>query len=634
MECAITPGKQLNLDREVFLRGIRKVLFSAGKAADKAQYRNVRIKAADRTVRFVARNNQQFAVLDITGNDDLFASDPDNVVFLIPREHIPFLLDAVSSSQDRQVTITSSSDGWQLMVGTSDMTAIICDIHPDLLILGESLFLSATPIWRLTSRISDWRHIVKAVKAVGSEDKGKADSPGDTAKVSVNFTTRCIHVEARNKKGSCQRMVPILDSQTSVSETVFMADKSFFYDIVVLAEDEGFVQLECVETHGKTIILVRFYSDRLVGVGCDLVRYDDELQLDESFCIFRSVRAKIPAERQAPSEEAAETGSDDGQEAAPRGPQSSGSPDPCSSDSPASAGTDGADPVTGNGSAGTVVSETPDGPVQTPLRYYGGKKAMVKDLLPLVPPHDCYVELCGGAGSFLFAKEPAKIEVFNDIDLDIIRFFKIARDPVNGPRLVRALNLTPYHVYEHELGQNRTDDMDDVEWARRLFCDDRMSYNGHLGGSFSRCNTANVAPKYFKTVNRLDRIRHRLSNVVFENGDFATVIAKYDTQDTFFFFDPPYLPSTRRTPNAYRYEMSEGDHIRLLNVVKGVKGKVMLCGYRSPLYGEHLRGWHVREFQVRCAADTRTGSRGYRTEVVWMNYEPPAVAETTAITAA
>ena len=51
---------------------------------------------------------------------------------------------------------------------------------------------------------------------------------------------------------------------------------------------------------------------------------------------------------------------------------------------------------------------------KTPITYYGGKQSMLRDILPLIPEHQIYVEPFFGGGAVFWAKEPTKCEVIND----------------------------------------------------------------------------------------------------------------------------------------------------------------------------------------------------------------------------
>ena len=60
--------------------------------------------------------------------------------------------------------------------------------------------------------------------------------------------------------------------------------------------------------------------------------------------------------------------------------------------------------------------------------YIGGKYNLLKALLPLVPEHHIYVEVFGGAANLLLNKPPSPVEVYNDIDGDVVNLFLVIWD--------------------------------------------------------------------------------------------------------------------------------------------------------------------------------------------------------------
>jgi site-specific DNA-adenine methylase len=93
--------------------------------------------------------------------------------------------------------------------------------------------------------------------------------------------------------------------------------------------------------------------------------------------------------------------------------------------------------------------------------------------------------------------------------------------------------------------------------------------------------------------------------------------------DEFVYCDPPYWPSSRRSRRRiYRHSYTECEHLRLLEILKGLPCPVMLSGYDNPAYADALRGWRKHTFDG-------VSHTGKRKETVWMNYEPALLHETT-----
>lgn len=111
----------------------------------------------------------------------------------------------------------------------------------------------------------------------------------------------------------------------------------------------------------------------------------------------------------------------------------------------------------------------------------------------------------------------------------------------------------------------------------------------------------------------------RLQGVEVVEGDALEWVRLPDGPKTLHYCDPPYLWATRTGFRPYRYEMSDEDHRRLLEVIDAMAGKVVLSGYPSPVYDQSLEGWSRETTVARCHSYSR-GHRPTRIEVLWMSY--------------
>ncbi|MGQ9697165.1 MAG: DNA adenine methylase [Armatimonadota bacterium] len=255
--------------------------------------------------------------------------------------------------------------------------------------------------------------------------------------------------------------------------------------------------------------------------------------------------------------------------------------------------------------------------MRSPIRWFGGKGSMTAKLLKLVPPHRVYVEPFGGGGSLLFAKKPAPVEVYNDIDSSLVNFFRVLRDPEKFERFHRLVSLTPYSREEYYFCRETWENCeDDVERAYRWFVVARMSFSGCFGRSWSFSLTqssrgmARACSSWLSTIDLLPQIHARLMQVQIEHRDFREIFAIYDTTETLFYVDPPYVPDTRRS-GKYKHELTLDDHKELVEILLNLKGMAILSGYRHPVY-EPLEqaGWQRHDFETACYAAART--RGTR----------------------
>jgi DNA adenine methylase len=269
-----------------------------------------------------------------------------------------------------------------------------------------------------------------------------------------------------------------------------------------------------------------------------------------------------------------------------------------------------------------------EAPTRALLRYFGGKWAIAPWVMSHLPPHRIYVEPFDGAASILLRKRRSKIEVYNDLDEEIVGIFRVVQDPAMCRELFRRLRRTPYARREFELAFQSS--ADPVLRAQRaitrayqafhhgaLFNPKKTTFSDarHRTGGHSKAHEWMTYPRGLVAISR------RLQGVIIECRSALDVIRAQDCPDTLFFVDPPYMPSTR-SHGSYRCELDEAGHIALLEQLKAVKGMVVLAGYPSDLYDHTLKGWKRVERGHYAA-----GSPKIRTEVLWISPRAAKAAE-------
>jgi DNA adenine methylase len=273
-----------------------------------------------------------------------------------------------------------------------------------------------------------------------------------------------------------------------------------------------------------------------------------------------------------------------------------------------------------NGDGGTTV--------RPPIKWHGGKHYLAKRIIEHFPLHHTYVEPFGGAASVLLNKQPSPVEVYNDLDGRLTRFFRLLRHP--NQELIKRLTLTPYSEQEFESASQwgaRAARQDGIEKARRDFVLWRQSIGGR-GDSFSytlhrvRRGMADVVSGYLSAIDEvLPAVAERFRRVQILNRLAIDVIQMWDDSNTLFYCDPPYLHKTRSagSEDVYEYEMSEDDHRDLAAVLQTCVGKVILSGYPSELYAELYGDWRSVVFDMpNHAAGGRSKAR--MAETLWMNW--------------
>ncbi len=250
--------------------------------------------------------------------------------------------------------------------------------------------------------------------------------------------------------------------------------------------------------------------------------------------------------------------------------------------------------------------------------YIGGKNRLVDTLLPLIPRHTTYVEVFGGAANLLLNKPQSPVEVYNDIDGDLVNLFRVARE--QPEKLIQRLKLQLYNRAEKiEWSTAPLPKDDQVEAAARFYFVLRASFSGvfRSGKSWRKCKTDNIPAQFARSVEGIKAIAERLRNVYIECTDFRDCIKTWDSPETLLFNDPPYFGL-----NYYRYRMQEKDHIDLLEILKKTKGKWLLTYNDRPIIRELYREFPMfRVEMLRSSANIQTGKkRTYFGNLIIANY--------------
>lgn len=258
------------------------------------------------------------------------------------------------------------------------------------------------------------------------------------------------------------------------------------------------------------------------------------------------------------------------------------------------------------------------GPIKPPFAYYGGKTTLAPKIADLLPKHDHYVEPFAGSLAVLLAKEPTGWETVNDLDGDLVNFWKVLRD--QPEELERVAMLTPHSREEYAVSKDLAGD--DLERARRVWVrltQGRSNSMKPTGWRFRPSYAGRKSPSQVSPLNsyaeRISEASERLRRVTIENRDALELVRDYGTEPTVCIYaDPPYLGSTRAA--NYRMEMLEDDlHVQLASELRDCKASVVLSGYASPLYEELYPGWHRMELK----APTALSGRAAENEVLWSN---------------
>ena len=235
---------------------------------------------------------------------------------------------------------------------------------------------------------------------------------------------------------------------------------------------------------------------------------------------------------------------------------------------------------------------------------------MLKHILPRVPQHTLYTEAFAGGAALFFAKQPSEIEVINDLNMELINFYRVATTRFEELKAKIDLLLHSRAAHKHAgYVYANPQFFGEVERAWAVYTTSKMSFASHFGGSFGFDKKVSRHPKklfYAKEAFNLS-LKERLECVTIEMDDALKVIVRYDTEGAFHFIDPPYVGSNM---GHYSGMFNDQNLKELLELCERLKGKFMLTMYPNDVIEAFStrNGWTIHRVERRitaCKADSR-----------------------------
>lgn len=235
-----------------------------------------------------------------------------------------------------------------------------------------------------------------------------------------------------------------------------------------------------------------------------------------------------------------------------------------------------------------------------------------------------YVEPFGGSAAMLLALEPAKLEIYNDADGRLADFFRALADDKELEKMKRYAATFPKsrEIYD----EMKRDWVKSPELARRGFATfyvQQFSFGGRAFGPFGYGKVApcNLITKYRGKAGRLNEYAARFHNVTVESLDWRKIVEKYDTEQAFFYVDPPY---SGKSHNFYRRDLPTVDHAELVKTLLSMRGGVALSCYSNDVYKPlECAGWKRYDFEASSSVKRSTDNIGEQRRRVETLYVKP-----------
>jgi DNA adenine methylase len=254
------------------------------------------------------------------------------------------------------------------------------------------------------------------------------------------------------------------------------------------------------------------------------------------------------------------------------------------------------------------------------IPWIGGKRRLADRLIPLFPPHECYVELfCGGAALYFLRPVPAPVEVINDINGELVNLYRVVQHHLE--EFVRQFKwaLSSRQVFKW-LQDTQPATLTDIQRAARFFYLQHHAFGGRVAGQSFGTATTSPTINILRIEESLSAAHLRLANgTTIENMPWAECLARYDRAHTFFYADPPYWKT-----EGYGVSFPFDEYLALARIMRSCKGRVMVSINDHPEIREAFAGLPALALDITYTVGTADARRETSHELVITNWEPSA----------
>ena len=253
------------------------------------------------------------------------------------------------------------------------------------------------------------------------------------------------------------------------------------------------------------------------------------------------------------------------------------------------------------------------------LIWFGGKGRMASTILDYFPEHKTFVDLFGGGANMLVQKKRSLVDVYNDIDGEVVNYLTVLRE--EPEMFYKAVESLPYSRQLYNEYRKSPVPENPFDRAVRWFYINRSGMPGsHRGvpGGWKHGVQHNTVGSYRSACKMIRPMANRLKNVMLENKDYREVFLKYDHPETFFYIDPPYVGRERRYAGNFTWQ----DHVDLANLVRNMKGQALISYYPDESVFSLYEGFNIVQFKSK-AYSTKVSAgqeKPETTELLIMNY--------------
>jgi DNA adenine methylase len=249
--------------------------------------------------------------------------------------------------------------------------------------------------------------------------------------------------------------------------------------------------------------------------------------------------------------------------------------------------------------------------MKSPLNYLGGKSRLAEKIVRALPSdHLCYCEAFCGASWVLFSKPASKCEVINDLDNELITFWRVIQNHLEEFLRYFRFAVTSRKIFEIET-RKHPETLTDVQRAVRYYYLQRCGFGGKVcGRTFGTSSTRPAALNLSTIEERLIEVHWRLSQVMIEHLDACECVRRYDRPTTLFYLDPPYWETC-----GYAVRFGEPDYIRLRDTLLKISGRFVMSLNDVPAVRALFRQFRIQRVTTKYSTGNGSVDSGIRSKV-------------------
>lgn len=244
---------------------------------------------------------------------------------------------------------------------------------------------------------------------------------------------------------------------------------------------------------------------------------------------------------------------------------------------------------------------------KSPIAWVGGKSKLADTIISRIPPHVCYVEPFAGAGWVFFKKDPSKSEALNDINQDLVTFYRVLKHHPQALADELRLRITARAEFDR-LQATPANTLTDIQRAARFYYIVKTSFGSKFNDAtfgVSKTGKPRFNPNADALLADFEPIAQRMSRCLIENLSYTECIDRYDRPTTFFYIDPPYWDCEDYYGKGL---FSKADFTALAKQLAGIKGKFIMSLNDTAGVREVFQQFKFEEVQTRysiCSAQNQ-----------------------------